>query len=152
MWETIHCPVNLFVWWLFILNHYESDNESPLNRNHNRCKLKCVWVCLCTSMCEIMSSSVALKSVVIYNYTERWSWLGRNYIKLFSTSIFAASWREQQCRHNPGNRCDLLLWGNSPVIWTLIPQASVSPPCSSSSGGKVRCVTVVVVVGAHFLY
>lgn len=112
----------------------------------------CMSVGSCASICESMSSSVALKSVVIYNYTERWSWLGRNYIKLFSTSICAASWREQQCRHIPGNRCDLLLWGNSPVTWPLIPQASVSPLCSSSSRGEVRCVAVVVVVGAHFLY
>lgn len=34
----------------------------------------------------------------------------------------------------------------------LISQASVSPPSSSSSRGEVRCVAVVVIVRAHFLY
>lgn len=106
---------------------------------------------LCTSMCDSTSPSVALNLWWLKLHWEM-NLTGQRLHQLFSTSVFAASWREQQCRHIPGNICDLFLWGNSPVIGALSPQASVSPPRSPSPRGEVRCVAVVVVVGAHFLY
>ena len=76
--ETIHCLVNPFARWYFYPEPWWVRQWKPCRREAWQMQAEmCIRVCLCTSVCESMSSSVALKPVVTYNSTERWSWLGR---------------------------------------------------------------------------